>query len=377
MSARNSCGDTGLTQEANHMTCLRWIITVSSLLPLAAFADDLQHELLIFGSGELVAVDDSQARQEEINKNKITADVLFSLQRSSLRVFGEYMVSNQEADLERFQVGWQTTADTILWLGRFHQPGSVWNHNHHHGQFLQTTITRPAIDNWEDNDGVIPQHFTGALVESNWHLSGSRTIATAFGGGLSPTITDEGLKAFDLVRPNTGHNQMGFQARISYLPDEVGDTNIGAVVERSRLGASYDSGKNTTGLSSVDQTVIGINASATRWHLKLSSAAYYVTATLHGIQSDYGNDYFMCGYLQVEKSLASQMTVFARHEDAIHSNQAAYLKLFPTFVTTRSVAGLRWEFARRNAVTIQASTSETVAGNSFRDVRLQWSAALL
>jgi hypothetical protein len=357
------------------MTCLRWMIALL-LVPVTGFADGMQRELLVFGSGEVVSVDNSQARQENINKNKATADVLFSLQQNSLRVFGEYLISNQEADLERFQIGWEPTADTILWLGRFHQPGSVWNHNHHHGQFLQTSVTRPAIDNWEDSAGVIPQHFTGALMESNWHLSGSQTIVTAFAAGLAPTIGNEGLEAYDLVRTNTGHHQLGFQARMSYLPEEVGDTNIGAVVERVRLNSTYDPGTNPLGFSYADQTVVGVYASLSRWHFKFSGAANYVNAKLHGTLTNDANDYFLSGYVQAERNISSQATIFARREDTTNATDAAYLSLFPTFVTTRTVAGLRWEFAKRNALTLQASVSHTVSGNSYQDVRLQWSSVL-
>ena len=51
-------------------------------------------------------------------------------------------------------------------FGRFHQPGSAWNNELHHGHYLQTAITRPAIEAWEDEEGLIPQHLVGTLLES-------------------------------------------------------------------------------------------------------------------------------------------------------------------------------------------------------------------
>ena len=80
----------------------------------------------------------------------LQADALLSLQKGPFKLFGEYLLSDHEGDLERFQLGWQLSGDTVIWIGRFHQPTSVWNHDHHHGQYLQTSITRPAIDEWED-----------------------------------------------------------------------------------------------------------------------------------------------------------------------------------------------------------------------------------
>jgi len=94
------------------------------------------------------------------------ADVIFGFTHGQFRVFGEYFITGDEHDLERFQVGYEVVPDTVLWLGRFHQPASAWDTEHHHGRYLQTAITRPAIENWEDEQGLIPQHITGALVES-------------------------------------------------------------------------------------------------------------------------------------------------------------------------------------------------------------------
>ena len=64
----------------------------------------------------------------------------------TLRLFGEYLVSSVEHDLERFQIGYELVPDTLIWAGRFHQPASAWNVEHHHGRYLQTSITRPAVE---------------------------------------------------------------------------------------------------------------------------------------------------------------------------------------------------------------------------------------
>lgn len=55
---------------------------------------------------------------------------------------------------------------------------------------------------------------------------------------------------------------------------------------------------------------------------------------------------------------------------------SAYLRLFPMFVRQRDVIGLRWDFVRRQALTLQLSHTNTLQGH-FSDIRLQWSAAFL
>src|ERR1700722_1088405 len=83
----------------------------------------------------------------------LNADVIFALTHEQFRVFGEYFITPEEHDLERFQVGYEVAPDTVIWLGRFHQPASAWDTEHHHGRYLQTAISRPAIENWEDEEG--------------------------------------------------------------------------------------------------------------------------------------------------------------------------------------------------------------------------------
>jgi len=46
------------------------------------------------------------------------------------------------------------------------------------------------------------------------------------------------------------------------------------------------------------------------------------------------------------------------------------------FVRERSVAGLRWDFVSRQALTLQLSNTHTLNG-PFSDIRIQWSAAFL
>src|SRR5215510_12226048 len=147
----------------------------------AARAQDTQHDLLVFGSAEVARVGAVDSDLVNFDPEKIAADVLFSMQHDSFKVFGEYLLTNHESDLERFQLGWEPSERQVVWLGRFHQASSVWNHVHHHGQFLQTSVTRPASEEWEDEGGIIPQHFVGLLWEASWRNG----LHTAFGGGIA------------------------------------------------------------------------------------------------------------------------------------------------------------------------------------------------
>jgi hypothetical protein len=354
-----------------------WLFAFATVLVAAsAGAQDVQHELLVFGSGEIARTTGADEDATEVDEEKIAADVLFSLQRDSFKVFGEYLLTNHESDLERFQVGWEPTEHSVLWFGRFHQASSVWNHEHHHGQFLQTSVTRPASEEWEDEGGIIPQHFVGTLWESSWRIGNGYPLHTAFGGGIAPILTEEGLEPFDLLHPDLSDHKFGAQARIAYLPHELNETGIGLLYAHNEIAAEGGSPATIAPFDHIDQSVIGayVKYDSDRW--KLTATGYYVSSWFEGAGTAPLRNNFFVGYGQLERDFAHGLEVFARHENSAHAGDSAYLELFPKFVLRRTTLGARWQFARSHAVTLEISDS-TSRTRSYHEFRLQWSAALL
>jgi hypothetical protein len=252
----------------------------------------------------------------------------------------------------------------------------VWNHEHHHGQFLQTSITRPSAEEWEDEGGIIPQHFVGLLAESSWHAGAHGGVRAAFGGGIAPVITPEGLEPFDLLEPNIRRHKLGFQARLAWLPDELEDAGVGVVFAHNEIAWRDVPDAPANIFDHIDQTVMGVYANLEAHDWKVHAAAYRVQADMseHG-GSDARND-FLTGYLQVERSLSYGLEVFLRHENTADVESSGYLALFPNFVARRNSVGARWQFAREHALSIQVGDSHTLH-DRYHEFRLQWSAALL
>jgi len=65
-------------------------------------------------------------------------------------------------------------------LGRFHTPVNWWNTAFHHGQWLQTTISRPAMTRFGGE--FIPVHFVGGILEGSLP-SGPAHLGYVFGVG--------------------------------------------------------------------------------------------------------------------------------------------------------------------------------------------------
>jgi hypothetical protein len=340
--------------------------------PLAR-GDPLQHEFLLMPSAQAVGTFDRQAPVTEVVDEVVQADMLFSLQKGPLRLFGEYLVSDHEGDLERFQLGWQVSQDTVIWFGRYHQPTSVWNHEHHHGQYLSTSITRPAMDEWEDLGGILPQHFTGTLIESSNPAFGDWRLRWALGAGIAPRITRDGLEPFDLVHPDSRRRQVGYQARASLHPGEFTETGFGVFAASDELPTIGLATAPIANLDHVDLKLLGGFAAYASNDWKVLATVYHASTRLIAPLTT-RSDGFAVGYVEVERRFAGDFTAFARWEDSANGSDAAYLQLFPAFFRTKHIGGVRWDFMQRQALTLQLTDSHTTKGR-FSTIGVQWSAA--
>jgi hypothetical protein len=304
--------------------------------------------------------------------------VIFGLTHDQFRVFGEYFITADEHDLERFQVGYEVVPDTVVWLGRFHQPASAWDTEHHHGRYLQTAITRPSIENWEDEEGLIPQHITGALIESRRQLGKEAGMQFSAGAGAGPVLTSEQNEPIDLVGSNPGRHGLSITGRLAYLPDYVGTSSAGLLWGHDQLFATTPRAAAVLRSDHADLTIYGAYAdwSVDAW--RFIGAGYYVDVALDRPSSD---ESFMSGYLQAERQLPHRLTAFGRIEDSARMQESRYVALLDghtrdiDITLRREAVGLRWDYARRQALTMEVDHEVSLFERGY-EARLQWSAAI-
>jgi hypothetical protein len=355
------------------MRILSRVLLLLALGPALAAADPLRYEFLLLPSAEAVGTFGREAPNTQIHDEVVQADMLLSLQKGPLKLFAEYLLSDHEGEFERLQLGYQLSDDTVVWVGRFHQPGSVWNHDHHHGQYLQTSVTRPAIDEWEDIGGVLPQHFTGALLESGKTVFDDWRVRVAMGAGIAPQITRKGMEPFSPLDPDSNRHQVGYQARVSLHPSEFTESGFGILLADDNLTAVGLEGSAQAALDHVNLKLIGAFGTYAAGDWKATATIYHADTRLY-YNTYRGDTRFYVGYLQGERRVLRDFTVYARWEDSYGSGGSPYLRLFEQFARTRQVAGLRWDFVNRQALTLQTARTHTLDGR-YTDIRVQWSAA--
>jgi hypothetical protein len=308
----------------------------------------------------------------------VDADVIFGLNREQFHVFGEYFVSPEEHDLERFQVGYEVVPDTVIWLGRFHQPASAWDTEHHHGRYLQTAITRPAIENWEDEEGLIPQHITGALVESRRQIGTEAGMQLSAGVGAGPTLRNEDNEPIDLLGSNPGKHGLSYTGRLAFLPDYVGTSSAGLLFGHDQLFATGAIARAELGSGHANLSIYGAFADWSLDAWRFIGTGYYIDVTLDRPNP---HESFMSAYLQVERQLPHRLTVFGRVESSARMRESRYVEFLNSDSTDvdlairREAGGVRWDYAHRQALTCEVD-HEISLSQRGDEVRLQWSAAI-
>jgi hypothetical protein len=97
-----------------------------------------------------------------------------------------------KVDVERAQVGWTPSDRFNIQAGAFHSDLGYWNPTYHHEAHFQTTVDRPFIVDFEEDGGVLPEHFIGVMFEHRAD-TGSGRFRTALTVGNGSSISGEGL----------------------------------------------------------------------------------------------------------------------------------------------------------------------------------------
>ncbi|RDH85733.1 MAG: hypothetical protein DIZ80_02050 [endosymbiont of Galathealinum brachiosum] len=355
--------------------CIRYgilsvILLIFSIKAVQAESDAQQDLLFFLNAGPVYHQITSEDGIEE-NDFTFGAGILYSYLETDLRFLAEYFISTEESELERLQMGWQVDDDVIGWLGRFHSPSLYWNSVYHHGRYLQTSISRPLAEKFEDEGGVFPTHVSGFMFEGGYKLQGMSAIQSTLSFGLTSVIDDHGLVPFDLLDANN-KSKNAVDVRIAYLTDQLGENQFGLTMSWASLVVGDNDVAVQQGLQRVDQSKVGayVDWSMQEWRI-LSNLTYINNQMINQLQNK--TDSFSTAYFQAEYKVDHDWIFFGRVEDTYSADNSDYLQLFPSAIVEREMLGLRFDFYKNHALTVEFSNIKLQSGD-FGQAWLQWSA---
>lgn len=290
-------------------------------------------------------------------------DLFAAIENRGFVFLGEALLTREEQDIERLQVGWRI-GSSKAWLGRFHNPIGYWNTQFHHGDYLQTSITRPAIVEYEDDNGIFPLHLAGLLVEGVREHD-NRGLGYAFAVAVAPELADE-LEPFDVLDPSSASGGLALAVNVYRQPLVYGPNQYGLFANFTEIPASE------RGIAEIRQVIAGgyWNWESEAW--RLLGSTFYVRNELDQPSTSQSDD-FVAGYLQAERQLNDEWTVFGRFEKTAASSNDIYLELFPAYARERLLAGLRLNLLDRHALKFEVSNNRG-QDDRYWQFMLQWAA---
>jgi hypothetical protein len=126
------------------------------------------------------------------------------------------------AEIERAILRFDQSDWLRVSIGRYHTPINYWNTAFHHGQWLQTTISRPEMIQFGGR--LLPVHFIGALVEGVVPAGGLNVGYKAGIGNGRASVISRGGDAGD------SNNRLAWLAGLTSKPDALYGLEVGASV---------------------------------------------------------------------------------------------------------------------------------------------------
>lgn len=295
--------------------------------------------------------------------------MFYSYEKDDFLVLVEYFINNHENEFERLQLGWGIDKHTRLWFGRVHNPLGYWNTAFHHGSYLQTSISRPGITEFEHDGGVLPIHLSGLLVDKDVPLEEGRfSINVAIGAG--PTLENGELEAMDIASPGGETYHENYTVRLSYYPQTFENSHVGVFTGFSRIEGDGVLGKE------MEQTQSGVYGLMQVGDLQLLGSAFFIENTLKPVVAGPDSSYrFTSAYAQIEYKFNERWTAFTRAENSKDHDNDPFLASIPSFVDERQLIGFRFDFFIKHALTLEYRQDHVSAGDIDYAV-IQWSALL-
>ncbi len=337
-------------------------------LPVIAMAEG---QGLIFA--DFIAINRTN---DDINSNVDNNDFIprvalfYANDFGNTRVLGEYIIDDEEKRFGRLKFAWEPDNSNILWIGRTHNPSSYWRDQFHHGGWLQPTINRPGIADFEFSGGILPVISTGIILEGGSSINNLGGLAYVVNLGITSVLGKAGLESPNLSETDLDIHDSSFSIRLSYKFDSInGGDEIGVFGSNNHIANSMNANDE------FEQQVIGFFMNWWLDDLRFISEIYTVTnTTVSAITvSNKPTQNFQNGYAMFDYALNDNWNIYTRFENSAEEKNNQYLSNFSNFVIKRSLFGLRYNINRNQTLKFEIEKNEKFSGLKHNLLTAQWS----
>lgn len=297
-------------------------------------------------------------------------DLFVTRQYASFQFLGELFLNEDEQELERFQFSWSAGRWFTIWLGRYHNPIGYWNTEYHHGTYLQPTVQRPRITQFEDDGGLLPTHISGLLVEGSFLSKGESEFQYMFSVGYGPELdSTNNLEPLDILDPSSGAHKPSVTINLSYVADSLAKKQIGLFANVLKIPTSN---KN---IEDVEQSIYGIYAKWVWGRYDVIASMFFVedeTMLANVSDNKKQSGSFNATYAQLSYQHSVDWKLYSRYENLNDKNDP-YLKYRSQYLEYRGLLGLQFELNARQSTRVEFS-HDVLDGRTFNRLIVQWNA---
>jgi hypothetical protein len=354
--------DSGVSRRNLLRTGLRFLVATSLALGVGAA---LAQEVLVFPS--LTSFRLRETGHAAHNDTDLGASLFVSKDFGRLRFLGEVLLNKHEKEVERAQVGWKLSQESTIWAGRFHTPLGFWNTEYHHGAYLQTSIDRPRIADFEDEGGLLPLHGTGLLLQTTKRLGdGALSIDASLASG--PTISEKSLEPVAFLRPQR-FGKTGFAAKLAWQPDATSSTQFGGSF------ATFDFPIEDAPGDIVSQSVLNGFANWESGPWRLLGEVYLIRHRAREAGA-LNTSAITSAYTQADYRFSDKLSGYARLESNQGESTDALVSRNPMFARRNNVIGVRFELPAKFALKLEVAAQQRFDGTKSQHLGIQVSTVL-
>ncbi len=312
-----------------------------------------------------------QKNTSELKHNELLtrATLFYSRDFKKTKVLAEFIANNKQSHFGRVKVGWKLDPSNLIWFGRDHNPASFWRDLFHHGGWLQPTISRPSISEFEVLGGILPSHSTGISYEAGGLVNSNAGFSYVASLGYTSIIDSKGLQVPDLIDNSRDSHSSSTAFRLSYRFEPFTAGN-----EFGILGSYNHILSDLSKSKEIEQDIVGLFANWNFSNLRITSELTLVKnkiiASGAALTSD---ENFLNAYILADYNLASGWAIFARWEDTKNEQASQYLLNFPKFIIKRNLLGTRYSITRNQIFKFEISDNQLFTSIQYRQLAVQWS----
>ena len=237
----------------------------------------------------------------------------------------------------------------------------------HHGGWLQPSITRPGIAEFEVPGGLVPAHSTGFMYEGGAEVDASEGYGFVMTYGYGSELGDKGLEVPSLTKRNRSMNNSSLAFRWSYHFESGSAVNEAGIMS----SFSYIPVENNIE-EDIEQELVGVYINWNFEDVRLISEAFRVNTKVNASLSSNHNS-FDNAYAMLDYAYNENISYYARLENTRHDETDAYLQRFPRFVSQRSMLGIRYNLSPKQLIKFEIDRSERFSGDEYYQASVQWS----